>query len=127
MAQEQVAEQRHVDPWVLIVDDDPDIREVLSMVLEVRGYHTATAEDGQAALDAMRTEKPALVLADLMMPIMTGAELVSSMKQDPRLSDVPVLLVTAWPANAVDLGANELLSKPVDVDHLLHSIKKYVH
>jgi CheY-like chemotaxis protein len=119
--------ESHDGGLVLIVDDDPDIREVLSMVLETRGFHTATAEDGQAALQAMIGEKPAVVLADLMMPNMTGAELVSTMRQDPRLSDVPVLFLTAWPANASDLGAEELLSKPVDVDQLLDSIRKYCH
>jgi CheY-like chemotaxis protein len=127
MTQGSTHEPHDVDRFVLIVDDDPDIREVLSMVLETRGFHTATAEDGEAALRVMRDGKPALVLADLMMPIMTGAQLVLTMKQDPRLSDVPVLLVTAWPANAGDLGADELLTKPVDVDHLLHSVRKYVH
>jgi CheY-like chemotaxis protein len=120
------AEQQGIGT-VLIVDDDEDIREVLSMVLETRGFHTATAEDGQAALDVMHHEKPAIVLADLMMPNMSGAELVSNMKLDPDLADVPVLIVSAWPTTASEVGAEELLSKPIDVEHLVRSIRRYCH
>lgn len=112
---------------VLIVDDDEDIRDCLSLVLESRGFHTVTAEHGKAALEAMTGEKPDVVLADLMMPVMSGAELAATMKQDPRLSDVPVLLVTAWPANAGQLGAQEVVAKPINVDRLLDAIRKYCH
>ncbi len=75
----------------------------------------------------MHHEKPAIVLADLMMPNKSGAELVSNMKLDPMLADVPVLIMSAWPTTASEVGAEELLSKPIDVEHLVRSIRRYCH
>lgn len=108
--------------WVLIVDDDPDVRDALQLVLESWGWPARTAANGREALDTMSGAIPALVLVDLMMPVMSGAELVLEMRRTKHLSDIPVVLVTAWPDEAEALGTQGCVSKPIDLDQLLTSV-----
>ena len=107
------------EQWVLIVDDDPDVREALQLVLESWGCSTRTAANGREALDTMAGAIPSLVLVDLMMPVMSGAELVLEMRRIKDLSDIPVVMVTAWPDQAAALGAQGCVSKPIDLEQLL--------
>jgi CheY-like chemotaxis protein len=81
---------------VLIVEDNEETREVLRRVLEVRGYATATAGDGQAALDYLRGGKPAcLISLDLRMPVMDGWALMPKLQADPRFAPIPVVAFSA--------------------------------
>jgi len=84
-------------PWpsVLVVDDDPAIAELFELLLRREGYSVETAFDGPEALRKMRQQVPRILLLDLMMPKMTGFELLEAMAQDPQLSDVRVFIVTA--------------------------------
>jgi CheY-like chemotaxis protein len=111
--------------WILIVDDDPDVRDALQLWLETRNYSARSAANGRDALAAMAVETPAVALVDLMMPVMSGGELLTAMRQDPRLSYVPVLLVTSWPAEAEGLGAQGQITKPFDLERLLSAIRQY--
>lgn len=79
---------------VLIVDDNPDIREIYRVKFEREGFGTRTAEDGEKALHAMRAELPDAILLDLQMPIVDGLEVLETMKDDPKLSKIPVVVLS---------------------------------
>ncbi|MDB4971241.1 MAG: hypothetical protein JWN44_6930 [Myxococcales bacterium] len=105
---------------VLVVDDDADVRESLRMILEEEGYDVRTAADGAAAVATMTRERPCFVVLDLMMPVMDGWEVSGWMRQEARVSSVPVCVVTATPEWApADMT---VLRKPVDLTELLRLI-----
>lgn len=106
---------------MLVVDDDLAIREVVSEVLRDEGYDVTCAADGVQAMDAMRrAPRPDLVLLDLMMPVMSGWEVLEQVHDDSDLSRVPIVVVSAMTAP----GGHEHLSKPIDLDRLLATVKR---
>jgi CheY-like chemotaxis protein len=80
---------------VLVVDDDPGARDLLAAMLEPANFNVIQASSGAAALDLMRSRPPDVVLLDLMMPEVSGFDVVTSMRLDPATSDIPVFIVTA--------------------------------
>jgi CheY-like chemotaxis protein len=111
---------------VLVVDDDPDIRAVLAEMLGATGYDVSTARDGREALQLLRAERFGLVVLDLMMPVMTGWEFREAQLGDPRISHVPVIVVSAARSpRKVDAAA--FLPKPFDLDDLLALTARLVH
>jgi CheY-like chemotaxis protein len=112
-------------PTILIVEDDRDTREMLGRFLELEGFTVRSAENGRAALDVLRREGACVILLDLMMPVMNGWEFRRVQASDPRLSTIPVVVVTAAGRReqipAID--AHAWLSKPVDFDRLLETIQ----
>lgn len=112
---------------ILVVEDDEDIRETLQQVLEAEGYATSGAANGAEALHQLLSDRvPCLVLLDLMMPIMSGPELLVRMRQDPRLVAIPVIIVSAWAQEAEKTsGAQGFLKKPVDLEALLNVAGQY--
>jgi CheY-like chemotaxis protein len=101
---------------VLVVDDDEAIRQVIAEVLRDEGYEVVCAENGLQALCEMRKgPHPDLVLLDLMMPVMSGWEVLEQRESSDELSRIPVVVVSAMTAP----GAEEQLAKPLDLDHLL--------
>jgi CheY-like chemotaxis protein len=115
---------------VLVVDDDPDLLEVVTVVLGLHEVPTITAGDGVDALAAMRSsDELGLVLLDLMMPRMSGVEVLAEMKRDPALATTPVVVISGnyQTEDAVlAMGANEYLVKPLDVDVLLRVVSRFV-
>ena len=111
---------------VLLVDDDMDIRETLRLLLEDAGYEVYVAENGREALELLTTSTvlPGLILLDLMMPVMTGEEMLSALKAVNELASIPVTIVTASGAPRPKL-ASGLLTKPVDLDELLRIVAKH--
>ncbi len=104
---------------MLIVDDDADIVELLSMVLESPGRVLLTAYDGQEALDVVHHERPDLVLTDVMMPRLDGRELCHRIKSDETLEDTKVVLITAvQDLNPAECGADGYVPKPFDMNRL---------
>ena len=79
---------------ILIIDDDPDVVLFISTVLEDHGYRTVSAPDGREGLEKARTERPHLILLDLMMPRKSGISLLSDLKQDDTLKLIPVIMIT---------------------------------
>ncbi len=79
---------------ILIVDDDPDVVLFLSTVLQDQGYETLSSADGLEALEKVTSDRPDLILLDLMMPEKSGISLLSDLKQDPELRKIPVIMVT---------------------------------
>ncbi len=112
---------------VLVVDDDPDICEVIQTVLEVHGYRVVTARDGVDALEQLRAgERPSMIILDLMMPRMNGLQFRDEQTRDPALRAIPVLVLTGdgrADAKAAALGV-EGLRKPVELATLLDAVRR---
>lgn len=116
------------DPgYVLIVDDDDDIRETLEIILATRGYRCRAASNGAEALDLMRNGPlPIVVLLDIMMPGMNGSQFRASQLEDPRLATVPLVVMTGdnkAEQKAAELGAVRCLKKPVDIADLIAAVR----
>ena len=111
---------------ILVVDDEPGIRQTLARFLTRHGYRAIEAEHGAQALELQATERPAAMLCDVMMPEVTGVELVpKALAHDP---DIAIIMLTAVdrPGTAVEclrLGARDYLIKPVDLDELRISLE----
>jgi len=107
---------------ILVVDDEPVARELISDVLARRGYSPSVAADGGAALEALKRRSPDLVLLDLRLPDMSGIEVLSSIRKSHP--DLPVVLFSAYGTvdavvKAMKLGAYDFVEKPLDVEHLM--------
>jgi CheY-like chemotaxis protein len=113
---------------VLVVDDDRDIRDSLRELLLDAGYAAVAAENGRAALDRLRAGcRPALILLDLMMPVMDGLAFRSEQLADPALVTIPVVLITAAGRPATeDLGAVTVLHKPLRMRQVLAAIHRHL-
>ena len=109
--------------FVLIVDDDADIREVLAEMLVDRGFDVATAANGLEALRVLRGDgpRPSVILLDLMMPIMDGYGFVEQQRLDPALASIPLAIATAGHGLDRDRRGDRLqmVAKPFDVPRLL--------
>lgn len=108
-------------PLVLVVDDDPDILDAICDILEVEQYRVARARNGLEALERVEAERPAVILLDLMMPVMDGVAFARALHERPAVRDVPILVISADgnPARAASVGARGYLAKPFDIDTLL--------
>jgi CheY-like chemotaxis protein len=107
----------------LVVDDDPNIRKMIIAALRREGYAFAEAPNGKEALEIMRAQPhPSVVVLDLMMPIVSGWEVLQERENDPELRQIPVIIVSATRApeiaTAVDKGICAFLPKPFDISAL---------
>ena len=121
----QVAESEHA-PIVLVVDDDPDARELLSRHLQRGGYAVRVAANGEEAMQLARTLQPDVVTLDALMPQMDGWAVLSAMKEDAVLAEIPVIMVTIVDNQSIgfSLGAADYLIKPIDRDRLVRAVEK---
>ena len=114
---------------ILIVEDDLDLREALSEVLRDEGYTVAMAADGREALDHLRRQsRPSLILLDLTMPVMNGWQFRAEQRQDPDLSGIPVVVLSAGDRLAehvATLGITDYVRKPIELSRLLRLIERY--
>lgn len=112
---------------VLVVDDDPGIRKLIVAFLRRRGYAPIEARNGREALAEMRQGDASIVLLDLMMPEVSGWEVLEERAKDPALRSIPVVVVSAnfgpEAARALDKGICALLPKPFDLDALAAVVK----
>ena len=112
---------------ILVVDDDPAIRDVVADILEISDYAVETAVNGAEALEKIRADQPAAVLLDLMMPVMDGWEFLRACRREPPCADVPVVVMSAArDAHEVanELGAQAFLPKPFEVDTILSVVEQ---
>jgi len=113
---------------ILIVEDHPTMREAMRMVLEHEGFVIREAADGAAAVEMVRAQPPDLVFLDLNIPGMTGAEVLKSLKEDPRTASVRVIIVTATGEEererVLSLGADEYFTKPFSPLALLRTVER---
>jgi len=110
---------------VLIVDDDPDIRDAVGECLRYEGYDVHSATDGRDALDRLEFGlKPDVILLDLMMPVLNGFDVLEALRNRPEWKSIPVVVISANRGyQAADLpGAVSILRKPVSVDRLLAAV-----
>lgn len=111
---------------ILVVDDIADNYFMLQAILESEGYQVEVADSGQAALEKIEVNPPDLILLDVMMPEMNGFEVTRRIRQNPSLPFIPILLITGYseltPDQGVNVGADGLIRKPIDFDHLLNRI-----
>lgn len=113
---------------ILIVDDEVDLLELIEYNLKKAGYNVLKAENGPEGLRLARKHHPDLILLDIMMPRMTGFEVVAHLREDAELKHVPVLFLTArsdeeTEVHGLDVGADDFLSKPISTAKLVARIK----
>ncbi len=123
-------ETRRRPPSILVVDDEPDVTLFLSEALSARGYRAITAASGEEALGAIRNEPPDLILLDLMMPGMTGWEVLRKLR-DSEFASIPVIVLSARDtptdvAQGLELGVRKHLGKTAGLDRLLSEIRTVV-
>ncbi|GAC1331182.1 MAG: response regulator [Candidatus Dormibacteria bacterium] len=116
-------------PRLLVVEDEPALQKVLAMRLAMEGFEVDTASDGHEALEMIRANPPDLVLTDLMMPVMDGLELTRTIKKDPALKTIPVMILTALKEqrerqNLTSAGADAFASKPYNSVELTARIRE---
>jgi len=109
---------------ILIVDDEPDVLFLLRLTLETAGYEVAEAAHGADALAKIRSSRPALLVTDLMMPVMDGRELIRQVRESPDTADLPIMLLSANPDNAS--GADRVMRKPFNPRDLTRAIDELV-
>ncbi len=113
---------------ILVVDDDEDIRTVVSHNLEGEGYVVLTAEGGDEAMEIVKAQRPDLVILDIMMPGRDGYDVLAEIRGDPETADLPVVLLTAKRAES-DIwegwssGADYYMTKPFEVGELMRFVK----
>lgn len=115
---------------VLVVDDEPMVRDTLGQFLAEEGYVVDTAVDGADALDRVRAAKPDAILLDLMMPGMNGRQFLQALREDPEYQQVPVLIMTAvhgLEVNLSTIGASEVVEKPFQIEDLLNKVALAVY
>jgi diguanylate cyclase (GGDEF)-like protein len=117
---------------ILVVDDEPTIVELIEESLRMDGFETARAYSGEEALEALGKDPPDLVLLDLMLPGMDGYEVCRQMQKDVRLSQIPVIMLTAKSAvtdrvAGYQKGADDYITKPFDAEELLVRVRAQLH
>jgi CheY-like chemotaxis protein len=118
-------------PVILIVDDEPDVVTLWQRALTMEGFDVMSAFDGISALDIVEGERPALILLDIMMPMMGGFETCRLLKTNPQTKDIPVICVTSAQSpdlkrNVENAGADGLLIKPFTTRELVAQINRYL-
>lgn len=121
---------------ILLVDDDVDFVESTKTVLESVPYEVIVAYEGNEGLQKAKTEKPDLVLLDIIMPVKNGFTAAEQFKSDPELSDIPVLMLTSYSskgagtsiprARGFSLEADDYIEKPITPKDLLAKVKEYL-
>jgi len=112
---------------VLIIDDEPELMEMVSLRLEANDYQVISACDGQEGLDKVRSEKPDLIILDLMLPKIEGYKVCRLLKFDERYKHIPIILFTARALQSdielgAEVGADAYITKPFEPDMLLAKV-----
>lgn len=112
---------------ILLVEDNTDARELMAFVLRRAGYEVHEAEDGQDALDQLETMRPPprLLLLDLMMPVMTGTQLLRAISQRSQYAGIPVVVLSAGGEVSQVPNASKFIRKPADPELVLRVVREY--
>jgi DNA-binding response OmpR family regulator len=113
---------------ILVVDDEPDVASLLTLLLKSQGYNVVSAGDGQEALEKARSEQPDLILLDVMLPKMDGYKVARMLKFDENFSSIPIIMLTAKVQEkdkqiGMEMGADDYVTKPFDTAALLAKVK----
>ena len=113
---------------ILVVDDEPAILDMIAELLGYEGYMVVTTSQGSVALARAKADPPALILLDLMMPGMSGWQVIAALKASPQTRAIPVVVLSArrdLPTIAKELGSVTFLAKPFDIDELIGIVRQY--
>ncbi|GBD13792.1 Transcriptional regulatory protein CseB [bacterium HR24] len=110
---------------ILIVEDEPAILRLVTMVVQELGLEVVAVPDAETALETMAERRPRIVLADVRLPGMDGLELVRRIRSDPDLARVPVLLMSAY-GEPMDHDGDGFLAKPFDPDQLTEFLRRHL-
>lgn len=110
-------------PTILIAEDSADSREMMEVLLHIRGYKVVAADNGVDALQAAVRKKPDAVLLDLQLPLMDGLDVTRNLRSHPRLKKVPIIIISGhdpsfYRQKAMEAGCDEYLLKPINFDSL---------
>jgi CheY-like chemotaxis protein len=116
---------------ILVADDEPEVINLVRIMLEMEGYTVLDATDGREALTSIRSKKPALVLLDVRMPKMSGLDVLARLRQEPATASIPVIMlsvVTTYPEvqQALDQGAIAYLPKPFELREMVRLVGKVI-
>jgi CheY-like chemotaxis protein len=111
---------------VLVVEDEPALRAVLSLLLESEGYIVTIAANGQEALDGLRCFMPDAIIVDLMMPVVDGWTLIEACRAEPSTSIIPIIAISAMHGGQIaeKLDVQAFLAKPFDIDRVLDVLQE---
>ena len=114
---------------MLVVDDDPVILKLLEVNFEMEGFTVLVARDGEEGIDVARADQPDLIVSDIMMPKVSGLELVTALKGDPTTSEIPIILLSAKAQNAdvrsgLEAGADDYVTKPFEPLDLVDRVNR---
>jgi len=114
---------------IVLAEDEPQIARLTEFKLKKEGYEVTWKENGEEALEAIKAEKPDLVLLDVMMPVMGGYEVLRRLKEDENLKSIPVVMLTSRAqerdvVKGIDLGAEDYITKPFHPAELLARVKR---
>lgn len=116
-------------PKILVVDDSPVVKKIVTTTLVKKGFEVREALDGVAALEILLSEKIDLVITDLNMPKMDGLQLTREIRKNPTYKRIPVIMLTTNPSEeqkALEAGANLYLKKPVTSEELISHVQKFL-
>jgi two-component system, sensor histidine kinase and response regulator len=116
-------------PRILVAEDDPSIRSLITQLLRLEGHDVSEFSDGRSALDALKTSKTDLVVLDIMMPQLDGLALLNEIRADPETQTLPVVLLTAKADDATTWagwsgGCDYYMTKPFEPDDLLSAVQR---
>ena len=116
---------------ILIVDDEKDIVETMTFMLKAKGFDCISAYDGETGLSLAKSEKPDLVILDVMMPKINGYKICRLLKFDNKYKDIPIIMVTARSQDedkiiGEETGADEYITKPFDLDEVVKTVEQYL-
>lgn len=116
---------------ILVVEDSPDIRILVRMLLEAAGHEVSTASDGREGVEAVRKQRPDLVLMDLSLPLLSGWEAAREIKEDPKIASIPIVAVTAHAMHgdrerALAAGCDGFIPKPIDEETFEPVVRSYL-
>lgn len=122
-------DERDTRPRIIIVDDDRDTREMLTMALDLEGFAVGQAANGLRLISAMHVDRPDVILLDVMMSWIDGFELCRAIKKNPTFADIPVIFISARKSaederTGLQAGAVAYFSKPIDMDGLVARIRE---
>jgi signal transduction histidine kinase/DNA-binding response OmpR family regulator len=121
--------QHETDKTVLVIDDDPDILNMIKFYLNNEGFHVVTANDGHTGLQLAREIRPDIITLDVMMPGVDGWTVLKQLKEDPQLQNIPVTMLTTLDEEGLGfaLGADDYLFKPIDLELFSAKIQQWVN
>jgi CheY-like chemotaxis protein len=114
---------------ILVIEDDPAIRQIIRDILEIQGYQVSVAASGHEGIQQLKTirPQPCVVLLDLMMPVTNGWQFLDFQRNDPSLAKVPVIICSAYKESAMAVHPSGFVQKPVQLNELLDAVRTFCH